>query len=102
MRRSGRRLVGELDDGGRDPAPGLGTIVIALGRELVNARGAFLEGLARAAGCSANARPSYSRYAQRSARNFFMGLGDGRTGCGKIDPPLPAETIPAARLAMPA
>jgi len=43
VRRPGRRGVGELLDGRRDPAPGVGAIVIAGGRELVNAQVALLE-----------------------------------------------------------
>jgi hypothetical protein len=40
---SGRRGVGELNDSGRDPAPGIGAIVIAGGCELVDAPVALLE-----------------------------------------------------------
>ena len=43
MQRSGRCRVGELLNRGRDPAPGVRTIVIAVGRELVSPRGALLE-----------------------------------------------------------
>jgi hypothetical protein len=43
VQRSGRRGVGELNDRGGDPAPGVGAIVIAGGRELVNAQVALLE-----------------------------------------------------------
>jgi hypothetical protein len=43
VRRSGRNCIGELLDGGRDSAPGIGTVVIAVGRELVRARGAFFK-----------------------------------------------------------
>ena len=45
MKRSGRRSVGELLDGGGNPAPGVSAVVIAISRELVGARGAFLERL---------------------------------------------------------
>jgi hypothetical protein len=40
---SGRRVVRQLDDGGGDPAPGVRAIVIAGGRELVNACATFLK-----------------------------------------------------------
>jgi hypothetical protein len=43
VRRSGRRSVGELLDGGSDPAPGISTVVIATSYELVGACGALLE-----------------------------------------------------------
>ena len=43
MQRSGWGVIRELDDGGRDPAPGVRALVITGGRELVNARAAFLE-----------------------------------------------------------
>jgi hypothetical protein len=42
VQRSGWGVVRELDDGG-DPAPSVRAVVIAGGRELVNARTAFLE-----------------------------------------------------------
>jgi hypothetical protein len=45
VQRSGRCRVGELSDGGRDPTPGIGAIVIAGGRELVNPQVALLERL---------------------------------------------------------
>jgi hypothetical protein len=40
---SGRCVVPELPDGAGDPAPRRGAIVIAVGRELIGAHGAFLE-----------------------------------------------------------
>jgi hypothetical protein len=43
VQRSGRCVVRELGDGGGDPAPGVGAVVIADGREFVNARAAFVE-----------------------------------------------------------
>ena len=43
MQRSGRRGVGELLDGGGDPAPGVRASVIAVGRELIGARDALLK-----------------------------------------------------------
>jgi hypothetical protein len=43
VQRSGRRGVGELLDGNGDPAPGVGAVVIAIGRELVGARDALFE-----------------------------------------------------------
>src|ERR1700730_4816552 len=43
VQRSGRRGVGELLDGGGDPAPGIDAIVIAGGHELVDAPVALLE-----------------------------------------------------------
>ena len=45
MQRSGRRGVGELLDGGGDPAPGVRACVIAIRRELAGARYALLERL---------------------------------------------------------
>jgi len=42
-----RSVVGELADGGGDPAPGRGAIVIAGGCELVGAGGAFVERFSR-------------------------------------------------------
>ena len=44
MHRAGRRRVCKQSDGIRDPAPGCRAIVIAFGRELVGARGAFRVG----------------------------------------------------------
>jgi hypothetical protein len=43
VNRAGRVCIDELPDGVRDPAPDGHTVVIAGRRELVNARGAFLE-----------------------------------------------------------
>jgi hypothetical protein len=43
VQRSGRCGVGELNDRAGDPAPGVGALVIAGGRELVDAPVAFLE-----------------------------------------------------------
>jgi hypothetical protein len=43
VQRSGRCVVRELGDGGGDPAPGVRAVVIADGRELVNARAAFVK-----------------------------------------------------------
>src|SRR5215471_1855515 len=40
---SGRRGVGELLNGGGDPAPGVSTVVISFRRELVGARGALFK-----------------------------------------------------------
>ena len=45
VQRSGRRGVGELLDGGGDPAPGVRACVIAIRRELAGARYALLERL---------------------------------------------------------
>ena len=39
MKRSGWDRVGKLFDGGGDPTPGVGAVVIAAGRELGGARG---------------------------------------------------------------
>jgi hypothetical protein len=43
VQRSGRCGVGELLDGSCDPAPGIGTVVITVSRELVDTRAALLE-----------------------------------------------------------
>jgi hypothetical protein len=43
MQWSGRRGVGELLNGGGDPAPSVSAVVIAVGRELVDAVAALLE-----------------------------------------------------------
>ena len=43
MKRSGRRSVGELLDGGGNPAPGVSAVVIAGGREVIDAPVALLE-----------------------------------------------------------
>src|SRR5689334_22884481 len=43
VQRSGRCRVGELLNGGGDPAPGVGAVVIAVGRKLVGPRDALLE-----------------------------------------------------------
>jgi hypothetical protein len=43
VQRPGRRPVGEPHNGGRDPAPGVGALVIAVGRELVDPGAALLE-----------------------------------------------------------
>jgi hypothetical protein len=43
MQWSGWFVVRELNDGGGDPAPGIRTLVIAGGSELVDARAAFLK-----------------------------------------------------------
>ena len=43
MQRSGRCRVGELLNGGCDPAPGVRAVMIAVGREFVGPRGALLE-----------------------------------------------------------
>jgi len=44
VQRSRRYGVDELLNGGGDPAPGISAVVIAIGRELVGASGALLEG----------------------------------------------------------
>ena len=43
VQRSGRRGVGELLDGDRDPAPGVRAVVIAAGRERIDPHSALLE-----------------------------------------------------------
>jgi hypothetical protein len=43
VRRSGRNRIGELLDSSGDPAPGIGTVVIAGECKLVGASGAFLK-----------------------------------------------------------
>ena len=45
VRRSRWRGVGELNDRGEYPAPGIGAVVITVGRQLVDARAAFLKRL---------------------------------------------------------
>src|SRR5215831_15211354 len=45
VQRSWWNCIGKPLDGSGDPAPGIGTVVIAGGRELVNARAAFLKRL---------------------------------------------------------
>src|SRR6516164_6082700 len=42
---SWRRRVGKLNDRRGDPAPGIGAVVITVGRQLVDARAAFLKRL---------------------------------------------------------
>jgi hypothetical protein len=44
VQRSWWNCIGELLDSSGNPAPGVGTVVIADGRELVNAPAAFIEG----------------------------------------------------------
>jgi hypothetical protein len=43
VQRSGRCVVGELLNGGCNPAPGIGPVVIAVRRELVGTGAALLE-----------------------------------------------------------
>ena len=54
VQRTGRRLVGELADGGGDPAPGVAAAVIAVRRELVDAGAALLERFCRRSASPSN------------------------------------------------
>ena len=49
MQGSGRHCVGEVLDGGGDPTPSVGTVMIAIRRELVDARSALFERFVAAA-----------------------------------------------------